>query len=137
MPLPGVLITIDNQAPQRIRNPYHSPRVLKAVLDDVIEQMQVIFYGYLLSPNIINQMQAAMDAVTSQVVFHGVPLIELVHLRLSAHPMDSTTFIVTFHGVSEDGRWLLKQLEGGYNAVDMVVLDETKPMLNVKRIVEV
>lgn len=127
----------------RWRNPYDSPRVLRAVLDDVSEQIVDYLSSQLtvlkVSPNLQTELQFIVDSLTAQVSFRGSPLHKLLHMVVGVSTHDLTPDVV-FHisPASDDGRWLLEKMGLVEPKEAMKVKELPKPNQEFfKRVVEI
>jgi hypothetical protein len=98
----------------KFKNPYFSPRVINALIEDIIEQAQILLleHGYSPpSPSFIQMLQTAVDDVGYQVHIKGISLTKLISIEVTA---DTTVEgNVNFHlkPLCEDGKYLLKAIE--------------------------
>lgn len=122
----------------RLRNPYDCPAVMKAVIQDIIAQIQSIFAFELASPSNISMAQRLADALCERVEFRGTRLTKLVSIELFIDPADLSTLNFFLRPRSEDGRHLLRIIN---DDPDPLVKDLPKtiepPKVQVRRIVEI
>lgn len=107
---PGVLTSLRLEY-QKVRNPYDSPRVLRAVLDEITRQVEDQLQGYFISPNLMAQAQSLVDSLCSMVHFRGVPLLKLLGFSLMTDPTTLGEMVFHIRPLSDDGRWLLQQMD--------------------------
>jgi hypothetical protein len=124
----------------RLRNPYDCPEVMKAVIQDIVGQIQAIFAFELASPSTVGLAQMLVDRLADKVEFRGTGLNKLVSIQLFMSPTDYSTLNFSLRPLSEDGRHLLRIIsdEPAFPATSppkMTVVDPPKTV--VRRIVEI
>jgi hypothetical protein len=94
------------------RNPYDSPRVIRAALEDILSNVQEVFIGTLLTQDTMNAAEASIESMLHALYFKGSHLSRLIGIHItSATSGPSPTFTIQFQGLNEDGKWLLTQLK--------------------------
>lgn len=91
-------------------NPYDSPRVLRAVLEEILERLQDSFTDMLLDHSAIYNLQKAANDYCYVVQWRGISLLKLISIDVGLGP-DPSTCTFTFRPLGEDGRWLLEKMD--------------------------
>ena len=135
---PGVFIQMPIPSVPRFRNPYDSPRVMRAVIDDMVEQVEQKFYGLLLQPDTLAVMRTLINDLCDCVYFRGVKLGKLIAIDVETHPQDSTSILISFRGLNEDGRWLLSKMKVDEpEQPPEPITEKVTPKLKTTRVVEI
>lgn len=139
---PGILTDQDGFHRRMRANPYDSPRVLKAVLDEICERIATECIVYELSADFGAQLQHITDVLTSMVLWRGTPLRKLLAVECKPKPNIAEGVLFTLRPLSEDGRWLCEKM--GLLEAPKVELPQATvkpkteaPKLKVTRIVEI
>ena len=124
----------------KLRNPYDCPEVMKAVIQDIVTQLQAIFAFELLNPKTVALAQQLADYLAEKVEFRGVRLSKLVSIQLFMSPTDLTTLNFSLRPLSDDGRHLLRIIsdEPAFPTtppLPMKIVDP--PKVQIRRIVEI
>ena len=124
----------------KLRNPYDCPEVMKAVIHDIVSQLQAIFAFELLNTKTVGLAQMLADQLADRVEFRGVRLNRLVAIQLFLDPADLSTMNFSLRPLSEDGRHLLRIIsdEPAFPAtppLPMKIVDP--PRTQIRRIVEI
>lgn len=124
----------------KLRNPYDCPEVMKAVIQDIVSQLQAIFAFELLSPTNVALAQQLADYLAERVEFRGTRLSKLVSIQLFMSPTDLGTLNFTLRPLSDDGRHLLRIIsdEPAFPTsppAPMAIVDP--PKTKIRRIVEI
>lgn len=97
------------------KNPYDSPRVIRVLFEEVIESVEAEFaFKSTEGPfpearqEGIHFIQTAIDARLHRVEYRGVKIWKVIDLQAKLTPDQQVIFV--FRPLSEDGRWLLKQM---------------------------
>lgn len=123
----------------KLRNPYDCPPVMKAVIQDIVHQIQAIFAFQAMDSKTVAFAQIFVDQLADRVQFRGTPLNRLVEIRLYPSPEDLTTLNFSLRPLSEDGRHLLRIIndEPAFSPVPEPVKVVDPPKLKIRRIVEI
>lgn len=129
---PGVLI---NYFPSGVvHNPYTSVRVLRALLEEIIAELQVqancLTYA---SPRNKDHIQAILHSMMAGVDFRGRPLLRWFDTDLRMYGRD---VLVEFLPVDEFAERLAQQLDMGKSVVAFVRELPPTPSYDVKRVVD-
>lgn len=93
-----------------VRNPYDSPRVVRAIIEDLIEYISVNYFLAVVDDSVIGQLTTIIQARLDNVGFRGTPINRLIEM---APVYVRSANVLTFHfrPLSDDGRWLLRQMD--------------------------
>ena len=124
----------------KLRNPYDCPEVMKAVIQDIVTQLQSIFAFEMLNPKTCALAQMLADQLSERVEFRGTRLSKLVAIQLYMSPQDYSTLNFSLRPLSEDGRHLLRIIsdEPAFPTtppLPMKIVDP--PKTKIRRIVEI
>lgn len=125
---------------KQFKNPYSSPRVINALIEEIIDQASTLLMSQELTPDFVVQLQAAVDDVSHQVQIKGVALTRLI--AINVEQSSSLTGTVDFHlkPLCEDGKYLLKRIEE-YRTPDPTTPPLPLPLIlqgkKITRIVEI
>jgi len=126
----------------RTDNPYDSPRVLRAVLEEIIERLQVGFESLRFDPAFLQLLQNAADQYCWAIAYRGVPLLRLITIEASLSTTEEGVVNFTFRPRSEDGRWLLEKMDLVEKAPELPTVKEIHEKaeaqgIKITRIVEI
>jgi hypothetical protein len=101
-----------NTPSRPLGDPYDSPRVLRAVLDEITDQVTKLLMGAFISPGLKDQAQWMVDSLSRGVSYRGTPLRKLISLDISYNFEENPNALnFTVRPLSDDGRWLLEQMQ--------------------------
>ena len=103
---PGVF-TMPSYERKRMLDPYQSPRVLRAVLDETIDQLGAYLANEKCTKETLYFAQMQLDMTLQTVHFRGVQVLKLISISITEHGGD---LAVSFKPMSEDGEWLLEKM---------------------------
>lgn len=91
-------------------NPYDTPRVVRAVIEDLIEYIRVTYFLSAVTNSVIAALQVVISSHLSGVYFRGTAFNKLVEM---GPVYDRASNVLTFHfrPLSDDGRWLLRSMQ--------------------------
>lgn len=92
-------------------NPYNSPRVINALIEEIIERAQAELLAGTLSPSFVQNLQAAVDHMVMQVQIKGIRLTNLISIDVEADPFIPSNVNFRLRPLCEDGRFLLTRIE--------------------------
>lgn len=95
----------------KFKNPYFSPRVINALIEDIIEQAQVLLMEHGYSDGFVQMLQTAVDDVGYQVHIKGVALTKLISIDVTPDPNVAGNVNFRLKPLCEDGKYLLKAVE--------------------------
>jgi hypothetical protein len=113
-------------------DPLQSPRVLRAVLDEVIAQMSDYILGEKATPNTLYLAQNLLDHVLHDVHFRGTRILKLISINVTEKDGALT---VHFKPMSEDGEWLLSRMHVTKPIQDVRFEAMTQPVA-ITRVIE-
>jgi len=121
----------------KFRNPYDSILVLKAIIQEIMDQVGKAYnMSELKMPSLV-EAQVALDELSCRVEFRGTPLYKLISINIANSSFtDITSFDFVLKPLSEDGRVYLKLLEQADAPGTKLTVEETKK-IHVRRIVEI
>lgn len=124
----------------RIYDPLCSPRVLKAIIDDVIDQVTKQAWGYKATPELLHYLRDSVYAVLDSTRFRGSRLTKLISIEFAyaqGHGA-AVALQVLITSNSEDGYDLLKEMNiipvAPTYEVDVPRRPEEKPIM--RRLIE-
>jgi hypothetical protein len=137
--MPGVaiidVVTDLNRGSRIFRDPYDSPRILKALLDQIVEDVNSYFAYTTLTNQALYAIQACIDDQLRRTDYRGIPLN--AGIRILAAYQGGSSIELRITPVSEDGRfWLscIDELESPPPTM-VVPVEEPPPSITAKRVI--
>lgn len=93
------------------RNPYDSPRVLKAVLEEVCEAIRFFAETNLGILGLDAELQHLANEYTNMVMWRGASLRRLIAIDCYMKSDGTNEILFKMRPISEDGRWLCRRMD--------------------------
>jgi hypothetical protein len=124
-----------------IRNPYDSPRVLRAVLEEICEFIRFFAETHPGLLDMDAELQHLANEFTTMVAWRGSSLRKLIAIDCYMKPDGTNEILFKMRPISEDGRWLCRQMDLiEAPLVELPKVPEFSPVapkMKITRIVEV
>jgi hypothetical protein len=121
----------------KFRNPYDSILVLKAIIQEIMDQVGRAYNMDELNMPSLVDAQIALDELSYRVEFRGTPLYKLIAIVIANRSFTATPSLdFVLKPLSEDGRVYLRLLEMADAPGAKLAVEETKKV-HVRRIVEI
>ena len=94
----------------KLRDPYDSVKVLRAVFEDILDQLHIEAYGCMLSEGLLDHLTQTAYALCQRVRYKGTSLAKLFYIRAVQNPDLENAVILDIHPANDDGQWILESI---------------------------